>query len=190
MATTQQAKDEARNLVEEAKSSTKDVARDARQQLRTQADEQTARVAESMHRVASQLQDMGRSGGEGLAADLVRDASGRVEGIASRLDREGLESMLADAKRFARNRPGTFLLAAAAAGALAARLVKATDTHHIAEVVKDAQGGDDQGSGQGLGEDRPELFGQQAAGSTTLDQSPVLVPSSGTTDPTSSLGPR
>lgn len=130
-----QAKGEAHDLAAEAKRTTADLGRDARQQLRSQADEQTARVAGSLHQLASQLGQMGDAGGQGMATDLARDASSRIEGLATRLDREGLESMLADAKRFARNRPGTFLLLAAAAGAATARLWKATDTERLKEAV-------------------------------------------------------
>jgi hypothetical protein len=147
-----QAKGEAHALAAEAKRTTADLGRDARQQLRTQADEQAARVAGSLHQLASQLGQMGAAGGQGMATDLARDASTRLEGLATRLDREGLESMLADAKRFARNRPGTFLLLAAAAGAATARLLKATDTERLKEAVT-GDSSDSAGSTEGQATD-------------------------------------
>ena len=133
----QQAASEVRNLADEAKSTGKDVARDVRQQLRTQADEQTARVTESLRQFASELQQMSRAGGDGMAADLAMEASTTVDRLASRLGGGGLDSVLDDAKRFARNRPGTFLLASAAAGVVTARLLKATDTQRLVRAVKD-----------------------------------------------------
>ena len=131
-----QAMGEARALADEAKRTGADIGRDARQQLRAQADDQATRVAGSLHQLASQFGQMGAAGGEGLATDMARDASTRLEGLATRLDREGLESVLAEAKRFARNRPGTFLLLAAAAGAATARLLKATDTERLMDAAK------------------------------------------------------
>jgi hypothetical protein len=173
----EQAMGEARSLADEAKRTTADLGRDARQQLRAQADEQTARVAGSLHQLATQFDQMGAAGGPGLPSDLVRDASTRLEGMATRLDREGLESILADAKRFARNRPGTFLLIAAAAGAAAARLLKATDTERLKEAVT---GGDASGNGGPTGrgsvpDDQPEI---------DLTGSPTTAPAGLTSAPT------
>jgi hypothetical protein len=132
----QQAMDEVRTLADEAKRTGADIGRDARQQLRLQADEQATRVAGSLHELAGQFDRMRTAGGSGLATDLVGDAGTRLESLATRLDREGLESVMAETKRFARNRPGTFLLLAAAAGALAARVLKATDTQRLMDAAK------------------------------------------------------
>ena len=132
----QQAMDEVRTLADEAKRTGADIGRDARQHLRAQADEQATRVAGSLHELAGQFDRMRTAGGSGLATDLVGDAGTRLESLATRLDREGLESVMAEARRFARNRPGTFLLLAAAAGAVAARVLKATDTQRLMDAAK------------------------------------------------------
>ena len=132
----QQAMGEARALADEAKRTGADLGRDARQQLRAQADQQAARVAGSLHQLAAQFDQMSGAGGSGMATDLARDAGSRLDSLATRLDREGLESVLGEAKRFARNRPGTFLLLAAAAGAVAARVLKATDTQGLVDAAK------------------------------------------------------
>jgi hypothetical protein len=172
----QQAMDEARALAEEAKRTGADIGRDARQQLRAQADQQATRVAGSLHELAAQFDRMRSAGGSGLATDLVGDAGTRLDGLATRLDREGLESMLAEAKRFARNRPGTFLLVAAAAGAVAARVLKATDTQRLMDAAK--------GEASGQGEQWPS---EATSSSSTTAAAPSTAPPALTSTPTGEL---
>jgi hypothetical protein len=131
----QQAVEEAKHLAGEVASSGKDVARDVREQLRTQADEQASRVAQSLHELASELDGMSASG-KGMASDVAGEVGSRVESLATRLDREGLESIMAGARRFARQRPGACLLAAALASTATARLLKAADTSSLMDAAK------------------------------------------------------
>jgi len=58
----------------------------------------------------------------GVAADLIRQAAERSQSVASWLENRDPGSLLDEVKSFARQRPGTFLLAAAGAGLLAGRL--------------------------------------------------------------------
>jgi hypothetical protein len=187
----QQAASEVRTLADEAKSTGAHVARDVRQQLRTQADEQTARVAESLRQFAAELQQMSRAGGDGTASDLAMEASTTVERLASRLGGGGLDSVLDDAKRFARNRPGTFLLASAAAGVVTARLLKASDTQRLVRAVKDegsskgstqdstravmegSTQGSPPGSMQGAGQGTPQGTTQDAPQDTAQGTTPT-----------------
>ena len=136
----QSAKGEAGAVADEAKAKAKDLASDARRQLRKQADDQTARAAGSMRELSSQLSTMADSADDGLAPDLVRQASSAVGDLAGRLDAGGLDTLVADLKRFARNRPGTFLLGAAAAGVIAGRLVRSSDIGSVVEAAKPNQG--------------------------------------------------
>ena len=79
---------------------------------------------------------MADSADEGLAPDLVRQASSAIGDLAGRLDYGGLDTLVADLKRFARNKPGTFLLGAAAAGVIAGRLARASDIGSLVEAAK------------------------------------------------------
>ena len=58
----------------------------------------------------------------GLATDLVREASTRVNGVASWLGDRDPESLLAEVKSYARRRPGMFIGIALVAGVVAGRL--------------------------------------------------------------------
>jgi hypothetical protein len=127
---------EAKAVASEAKDKARDLASDARQQLRQQADEQAGRAGAAMRELSGQLSAMASAADGGLAPDLARQASSTIEGLASRLDEGGLDSLVADVKRYARNKPGTFLLGAAAIGLLAGRLARSADTHALADAAK------------------------------------------------------
>jgi hypothetical protein len=127
-----QAADQARSLADEATTAGKDLAREARDQFMAKADEESGRAADALHKFGGQLQRMS-SAGEGLAADLASEAGSRVDSLASRLQREGLDGIIEETKRFARQRPGVFLAGALLLGAAAARLFKATDTRSVLE---------------------------------------------------------
>jgi hypothetical protein len=137
------AKGEVLTVAGEAKDKVRDLAADARQQLRQQAEEQAGRAAGAMRELSGQLTSMAGAADGGLVPDLARQASSSIDGLARRLDDGGLDALVADVKRYARNNPGTFLLGAAAAGLLAGRLTRSVDTHALLDAAK--PGGGDQG---------------------------------------------
>jgi hypothetical protein len=139
----QDAKSEAMAVAGEAKEKARDLAVDARQQLRQQADQQAGRAAEAMRALSEQLSTMAGAADAGLAPDLARQASSTIDQFARKLDEGGLDALVGDVKRFARNKPGTFLLGAAAAGLLAGRLTRSVDTHALVEAVKPGDGSGD-----------------------------------------------
>jgi ElaB/YqjD/DUF883 family membrane-anchored ribosome-binding protein len=118
-------KDQASNVAGEAKSQAKNLMDQTRSELRDQAGVQQQRVTTGLHSVSDELQRMASSSeNPGLASDLVRQASSRVDGIASWLEARNPGSLLEEVKRFARQRPGTFIAIAAGAGILAGRLTR------------------------------------------------------------------
>jgi hypothetical protein len=118
-------KDQASNVAGEAKSQARNLMDQTRSELRDQAGVQQRRVSTGLHSVGDELQRMAStSENPGLATDLVRQASSRVEGIASWLEARNPGSLLEEVKRFARQRPGTFIAIAAGAGILAGRLTR------------------------------------------------------------------
>lgn len=135
------AKGEVLAVAGEAKDKVRDLTQDARQQLRQQANEQAGRAAGAMRDLSEQLAAMAGAADGGLVPDLARQASSSIDGLARRLDDGGLDALVADVKRFARNKPGTFLLGAAAAGLLAGRLTRSVDTHALVEAAT-PQGGE------------------------------------------------
>jgi hypothetical protein len=133
------AKEQAKNVAGEAKSQAKDLYRQTQRELRDQAAQQQERVASGLHSVGDELDQMASSSEQnGLASDLVRQAAQRVHSAAGWLDQRDPGSLLNEVKSYARRNPGTFIAAAAIAGALAGRLTRAL-----------ASGGDDSGTGTG-----------------------------------------
>jgi len=139
--------DEAKTVGAQAATEAKDLLADARQQLRTQASEQSDRLAEAVRQVGEQLRTMAGAG-DGLARDVVSQVADQAQQLSSRLSDGGLDRTLEDARRLARNRPGMFLLGAAAAGFVAARVARSADTQALAEAAKPSQTSNGIGNGQ------------------------------------------
>jgi hypothetical protein len=120
------AAEQAKNVAGEAKSQAKDLYRQTQQELREQAAQQQQRVASGLRSVGDELQQMAASSEQGgLASDLVRQAAQRTQSVAGWLDQRDPGSLLEEVKSYARRNPGTFIAAAAIAGALAGRLTRA-----------------------------------------------------------------
>lgn len=121
----QTAKSEAANVAAEAKNSAQDLLHQAKSGLTSQAGTQQQKAAEGIRTISSQLQSMANAPEQqGVASDLIRQAAQRSESVASWLETKEPGDLLAEVQRFARNRPGTFLLLAAGAGVLAGRLTR------------------------------------------------------------------
>jgi hypothetical protein len=119
----QTAKEEVANVTSEAKSSAKGLLSQAKSGLSSQAGTQQQKAAEGIRTISSQLQTMAEAPEQqGIASDLIRQAAQRSESVASWIENKEPGDLLGDVQRFARNRPGTFLLLAAGAGILVGRL--------------------------------------------------------------------
>jgi hypothetical protein len=140
---------EAKAVASEAAAEAKDVLTDARQQLRSQAEEQSAKVAAVVGDIGAQLRKMAAAGESGPAKDVVAGVADQAQQMSQRLADGGLDRTLADARRLARNRPGLFLAGAALAGFVAARVVRAADTDGLKEA---ATGSNGSSSGTGGGD--------------------------------------
>src|SRR5450830_261834 len=117
------AKSEAANVAGEVKSNAKDLLHQARTDLTAQAGTQQQKAAQGLHSISSELHTMANASDQpGVAADLIRQAAERSSSVATWLENRDPGSLLNEVKSFARQRPGTFLLAAAGAGILAGRL--------------------------------------------------------------------
>jgi hypothetical protein len=119
----QTAKAEAANVAGEVKSNAKDLLNQARTDLTAQAGTQQQKAAQGLHSISSELHTMADASDQpGVATDLIRQAAERSKSVATWLENRDPGSLLNEVKSFARQRPGTFLLAAAGAGILAGRL--------------------------------------------------------------------
>lgn len=120
------AKDEASSVVGEAKSQAKDLYAQSQRELKDQAGVQQQRIAAGLRSVGDELSSMAaNSEGSGIASDLVQQVSTRLSGAASWLGDRDPSTVLDEVKRFARRRPGTFILGAAIAGIVVGRLTRA-----------------------------------------------------------------
>ncbi|CAN7493011.1 hypothetical protein LJR013_003439 [Pseudarthrobacter oxydans] len=121
----QSAKDEAAHVASEAKHSAQDLLHQAKSGLTSQAGTQQQKAAEGIRTISSQLHSMADAPDQqGMASDLIRQAAGTTDTVASWLENKQPGDILGEVQRFARNNPGTFLLLAAGAGVLAGRLTR------------------------------------------------------------------
>jgi hypothetical protein len=158
------AKEQAAQVTGEAQRQAKDLLHQGRTELKSQTRQQQQRAASGLHTLADELLGMaeGRNEAPGVVADLARDASGRLKSFASQLDNREPAELLDEVRRFARQRPGTFLGLAALAGVVAGRLTRG---------VKDASS-DDGASGTpvagayGTGTYGTETYGTQTYGTS------------------------
>jgi ElaB/YqjD/DUF883 family membrane-anchored ribosome-binding protein len=166
--------EEARAVARDAAAHARSVLDDTRGQLRTQATEQTDRLTATLRDVAEQLRAMvdGRGAPSGMVGDLASQLAGTANRAATRLDQGGFDAAVGDVKRFARNRPGAFLAFAAGAGFLAGRLLKAADTHALAEVVKPDSSS---GTAPAVQVGGPSVHGSIGSGGTPLASDPFVV---------------
>jgi len=145
--------DELRATTREAKDHARDLVNQTRDQLRSQASDQTSRLAGSMREMSQQLDSLARGDGAapGMVSDVVNQLASTVRRGAERLESGGFDATVADLKRYARRRPGMFLLGAVGAGFVAGRLVKAVDTHAVMDAARNQGDSSDMGSGNGQG---------------------------------------
>lgn len=138
------AKSEARSVASDAKNQAAQVLDTARSELRTQAADQAKTLSTTLNDIGRQLGDMADSSDEPDAqvAQLARSAADMLSQRAERMNEGGIEGVVDDMKRFARNRPGSFLLGSIAAGFAIGRLAKHADLDQVKEQAKSEFGTD------------------------------------------------
>ncbi|WP_045732586.1 hypothetical protein [Pseudarthrobacter chlorophenolicus] len=121
----QTAKEEAGNVAAEAKTNARDLMDQAKTGLTSEAGAQQQKAAEGIRNISGQLHSMASAPEQqGVASDLIRQAAERGDSVASWLENREPGDLIGEVQRFARNKPGTFLLLAAGAGLLAGRLTR------------------------------------------------------------------
>jgi len=161
---------EARSVAADAKDRAADVVGTAREELRSQAASQAETLSATLSDVGRQLGDMADSSSdpEAQVAQLARSAADTLSRRAERIDDSGLDGVIDDAKRFARNRPGAFLLGSIAAGFAIGRLVKHADTDQARDHAKDEFDADALKSGNGSNDsDSATSLGNASTASTS-----------------------
>lgn len=120
------AKDEARHVLEESKHQAAGLMGEARTQVDEQARTQRDRLVSTLRTFSDDIERManGEPTGGGMAQDLARQLADRARELSSRMDGREPSELLDEVRSFARRKPGTFLLGAIAAGAVAGRLTR------------------------------------------------------------------
>lgn len=120
------AKEEASTVASETKTQVKDLYAQTQRELKEQAGTQQQRIAAGLRSVGDELGSMAdNTDGGGVARDLVQQVSGRLSSAATWLSDRDPSSVVDEVKKFARRKPGTFILVAAVAGIIAGRLTRA-----------------------------------------------------------------
>jgi hypothetical protein len=159
-------KREAKAVVADATTHAKDVLGQSRDQLRQQADEQLRSFAGTVSDIGRQLTSLANGQAQsGLVVDVANDLASTLSRFGDRVEAGGVEGTLGDVKRFARNKPGLFLLASLGGGLAAGRLLRSADPHAVMDAVKaEATGASDSGTSSSQ---RPAL-GSADPGATPL----------------------
>jgi hypothetical protein len=153
------AKGQVSEVTQEAAAQARNVVDDAKRQLQGQAQIQTDQIAEALRRLEGQVKAMldGRTDEAGAVGDYAQQAAAQIGRLAERTQSRGFDGLVQELQSFGRNRPGTFLAAASAAGFAAARLWRS------GAVSQAAQGSGEHPNGAGAG-GQPTQYGSPAAG--------------------------
>ncbi|MFS8480073.1 MAG: hypothetical protein FWJ93_14160 [Micromonosporaceae bacterium] len=93
--------------------------------IRAEAGAQQKRIAERLHTLGNELQEMSNCAGhQDMATGLVHQASGTLHQVADWLGQREPGMVMHEVRDYARRHPGMFLAGAAIAGMLAGRLTK------------------------------------------------------------------
>jgi hypothetical protein len=117
------AQDEVKNVAAEAQTQLRGLLDEATTQVDEQSKAQKSRLADTVRTFGDDLESMrGEAQQDGVAAQVVQQVAGQARSLASHLDDRNPSELLDDVRRFARRRPGTFLLGALAAGIVVGRV--------------------------------------------------------------------
>jgi hypothetical protein len=127
------ATEQAKEVAAETQRQAKDLLDQGRTQVKEQVVTQQQKAGQSLSALAQEIRGLAdgtSQGAPGPARDLLQQASSSVENFASMLQNREPAELLDEVRRFARRKPGLFLLGAAAAGVLAGRLTSGVKAAH------------------------------------------------------------
>ncbi len=118
------AKEEAREVAHAATDQAKQVGTGIRQRVRQEVDRQHHQVVDRIGAFAGELSTMAAERPDTPAGELVGMLAAQSRSFADYLGQHGPDRVLDELQDFARRRPGTFIIAAVAAGFAVGRLGK------------------------------------------------------------------
>jgi hypothetical protein len=122
-----QAAEQLTNVAQQAKTQLTGLVNQTKDDVRQQAQAKGDQAAGALRSLSDQLQALagGRPQEAGQLTSYLDDARQRVVGLASTLEQRGPQGVLDDVARYARRKPGMFLLMAGVAGFSVGRFVRA-----------------------------------------------------------------
>jgi hypothetical protein len=173
------ARESVAEVADEAKHQAVDLAEDARRQLHDQARQQTDHLGDAIQDLGHKLHALadGRTEETGRVGDYTDRVADQVERIGVRVQELGFDGTVDELQRFARRRPGVFLLGAAAAGFAVSRLgrgAKDAQEQDQGEHRRTQQLADDRSTPAGEPREMPHRAGQPPlAGQAPTGQPPL-----------------
>jgi hypothetical protein len=125
----EQAKQQTQQVAQQARQQASELANRGGEQVKNQLANQKHEAAQRMTPVQTALRETGqqlRKQGQGSVAEYADKAADQVERFAGYLRENDVDSLLNDARSFARRNPAVFLGSAAALGFLATRFLKSS----------------------------------------------------------------
>jgi hypothetical protein len=119
------AKEKAVDVTSDVRDQTAKLIGETRDQLVGQAGQQKDRAAEGLRSVADELREMAEHGQSGWGAQLAGHGAQFGDQAADFLQQHEPAELLDEVRRYARKRPGAFLLGAAVLGVVAGRMTRA-----------------------------------------------------------------
>ena len=170
-ATAATARDELGAVASEASQHAEQLVREARREVADEADRQVRRAAGNLHAVADDVTALaeGRPREGAAATTLARRSGQQLDRLAVRLEHGGSEVLLSDVRRFARRRPGVFLVGALGAGFVVGRMLRNG-------ALAGASNGNGKGSTTGTGGGVTGSGRWGAAGLSAAPGDPILTP--------------
>ena len=119
-------KDQASQLAQELSSQGRGLVEETKQQLQTQAHQQTQSLAQTLFRWGYETQALveGRPEEAPLVRQYAQQCADKLNDVASEIEERGVEGLIDEVAQFARRRPGAFLLGAAVVGFGGGRLIR------------------------------------------------------------------
>ena len=120
------AREEAKHVADEVRNHAQEMMHEARGQVRQQAEQQTGNVGQALTHLGDQFRALGEGRPEdaGPVGDYANRVADVVQQMGNRLSERGFDGSMQELQRYARRRPGAFLMGAAAAGFAASRMAR------------------------------------------------------------------
>jgi hypothetical protein len=145
-------REELSKVTGEVRNQTSKLLHDAQGTARERTGTQVAQLASTLGSLSAELDDMAAaSHGEGVLAMLARDGATAMRSLSGRLERGGVDGVMADVRGFARRRPMVFLAGAFTVGLIAGRITHSADLHAVADAARDQMSETPTGAGSANG---------------------------------------